>query len=228
MKNSDYIEKYKLDNVIIATEYLDNTGKLVEGIISPLKIDNRQIFSPIDFQEDSPHCAGYAAANLCESIIWKNTGKLVQLDAHQIYAKAKELDGSINAEGTYPEYALKAALNLKVFSDKSYEIGTYANSHDKETVPSIKHLIHKYDFLLGGFIVRENWYECSKTNYIIDNVQGKVLGGHAIVIVGYNKTGIMIANSWSPKWGAKGFAIVSWNTFLKDFLYCSYLKPIDS
>lgn len=227
MKNQDYIDKYKLDNVIIVNEYVDSTGKLINGIISPLKVDNRQIFSPIDFQKDTPHCAGFAAANLCESIIWKNTGKLVQLDAHQIYAKAKEIDGNIKAEGTFPEYTLKAALDLNVFNGKKYAIKTFKNNKTKKSISTIKHLIHKYDFLLGGFIVRQNWYNCNKMKFII-NASGKILGGHAVCIVGYDKTGVMIANSWSPEWGAKGFAIVSWDTFKEDFLYCAYLEPIDN
>ena len=225
MKNQDYIDKYKLDNVIIINEFSDKYGKPIEGIVSPLKIDNRQIFSPIDFQKDSPHCAGFAAANICESIIWKNTGKIVQLDAHQIYAKSKEIDGNVNSEGTYPECSLQAAINLKVFGNKCYSIKMLGNEKNDKTIASIKHLIHLYDFLLGGFIIRTNWYDCTNSKNVIRKTNDKILGGHAVCIVGYNKTGIIIANSWSPKWGSKGFAIVSWEAFLKDFMYCAYLVP---
>lgn len=223
MKNQDYIDKYRFDTVIIANTYSDDSGKMLDGIVSPLKIDNRQTFSPIDFQEDSPHCAGYAAANLCESIIWKKTGKLVQLDAHQIYAKAKEIDGAPKIEGTYPEHALKAALGLGVFGDRKYSVRSFSSSKNKNAISYMKHLVHLHDFLLGGFVIRENWTYCTSSRYVIDESTEKVLGGHAVCIVGYNKTGVIIANSWSPRWGAKGFAIVSWKAFLKDFLYCSYL-----
>jgi len=68
--------------------------------------------SPTDHQKDSPHCAGYSAATLVESIYWKQTGKLLQLDSHQVYALAKQLDGQVNCDGTYLEAALKAVLQL--------------------------------------------------------------------------------------------------------------------
>jgi len=49
--------------------------------------------APTDSQGESPHCAGYSAATLIESIYWKQTGKLRQLDSHQVYSLAKQLDG---------------------------------------------------------------------------------------------------------------------------------------
>ena len=219
MTNKDYVEKYKLDNVIIVNKYSDEKGHDISGIVSPLKIDNRQTFSPIDFQKDTPHCAGFAAANLCESIIWKNTGRLVQLDAHQIYAK-------IDIEGTYPECTLQAALDLNVFNGKKFSVRTaYRSRRNSDLVLNIQHLVHKYDFLLAGFMITEDWYSCTKDNYVIRKSSGRNLGGHAVCIVGYNRTGVIIANSWSPSWGAKGFAIVSWDAFFETFMYASYLDP---
>ena len=51
-ENKYYIEKYKDFDKIIATMYQtkDTSGKLVDinGIVTPLKIDNRQQFSMID------------------------------------------------------------------------------------------------------------------------------------------------------------------------------------
>lgn len=42
--------------------------------------------------------------------MWKRTGKLVQLDGAQVYAKAKQLDGELDVEGTYLETSLEAAI----------------------------------------------------------------------------------------------------------------------
>ncbi|HEV8397940.1 MAG TPA: C1 family peptidase [Vicinamibacterales bacterium] len=33
-------------------------------------------------------------------------------------------------------------------------------------------------------------------------------GGHAFALVGYNRYGFIVQNSWGPKWGTKGFAIL--------------------
>jgi hypothetical protein len=41
-------------------------------------------------------------------------------------------------------------------------------------------------------------------------------GGHAFCIVGYNKTGFMVQNSWGKKWGWKGFAIISYQDWISN------------
>ncbi len=84
-QNRYYIEKYKDFDKIIATMYQaeDASGRVVDidGVVTPLKIDNRQFFSMIDNQQSTPHCAGYSVCGVIESLIWKRTGKLVNLDA---------------------------------------------------------------------------------------------------------------------------------------------------
>ncbi|ALX95083.1 hypothetical protein AV650_16655 [Serratia fonticola] len=51
--------------------------------------------------------------------------------------------------------------------------------------------------------IHSNWYVVENGN-IIPN--GEPAGGHAFVIVGYDKTGFWILNSWGDKWGNKGIA----------------------
>lgn len=43
----------------------------------------------------------------------------------------------------------------------------------------------------------------------------KTYGGHAISIVGYNKNGFIIRNSWGKSWGQKGYAILKYADFNK-------------
>ena len=113
-ENKYYIEKYKDFDKAIMTYYQarDINGKVVDidGIVNPLKIDNRHQFTVIDNQGTTCHCAGYSICNLCESLIWKKTGKLINLNADQVYARAKQIDGDINSDGTYLEAAIKAAI----------------------------------------------------------------------------------------------------------------------
>lgn len=61
----------------------------IDGIVTPLKIDNRQLCSIPNDQGSNPHCAGYSICNIIEALIWKKTGKLIELNASQVYAKAK-------------------------------------------------------------------------------------------------------------------------------------------
>ena len=119
MTNQEAIEKYKNENIILSSSYVHD-GIILDGVINPLSLDFRQLCSPTDNQLDDPHCAGYAAAQLVESMYWMATGKPIQLDAHQIYAKAKEIDGSPNIDGTTIECTLRAALDLCTFLDGNY------------------------------------------------------------------------------------------------------------
>jgi len=150
--NEELIKKYKNDNVIIKTYYTDSNGVNVDGIINPFKTDNRHHVSPTDDQTRYPACAGYSACTMLESMYWKRTGRLVQLDSKQVYAKAKEIDGERDMEGTYLEAALGAAIKLCNFDFlKNCKVSTFGNGKDLDTIERTKYLIHRYDFVQVGF-----------------------------------------------------------------------------
>lgn len=226
-QNQYYIDKYKDFDTIIKTYYQakDANGKLIniDGIVNPLKIDNRQQCSVTDNQYSTPHCAGYSICNLCEALIWKKTGKLINLNADQVYAKAKQIDGDINSDGTYLEAAIKAALQLGGFDGSKINIGTIYNDGSDCTIEMIKFSIHKYDFLHMGFQITDSWYSTNSKDYYIKNY-GQSLGGHAVLGCGYDQSGLYIQNSWGTSWGSKGFGILPWSAFKKQFMYACYLQ----
>ena len=116
MSNQYYIEKYK-DMAEIEKFYFqlrDKNNRLIniDGITNPIKVDNRQEFAVIDNQGQKPHCAGYSICSIIEANIYKRTGRLINLNADQVYAKAKTMDGDPEGEGTYLETAIKAAIDL--------------------------------------------------------------------------------------------------------------------
>ena len=225
--NEKLIEKYREYDKVIMTSYQmkDKSGQLIDitGIVNPLKIDNRQQCAPTDNQGQESSCAAFSIANICESIIWKKTGKLVNLDAHQIYALAKQLDGSLNSDGTYLECAIKAAFQLGGFDSSKIEIGFLHNDGTDSTVEQMKFLLHKYDFVHCGFSITDGWYKCTNENYIID-CTGRNLGGHAVICPYYDQDGAGIQNSWGPKWGASGFGLMKWNDFKRTLMYACYIK----
>lgn len=228
MNNKDFINIYKSEEKIISDWYKlkDKNGNIInlDGIISPLKIDNRQLMSPTDNQTITPHCAAYSAATLAESIYWKKTGKLKQFDSHQIYAIAKILDGDIDSDGTYLECALNAAIQLCAFENsKNIKIGLFTNKKNKDTINETKHLIHKYNFLQAGFLINEGWYDVTKDSYYINN-RGCSLGGHAVNLVGYDEEGVYILNQWGKEWGANGYAIMKWDIYLQQLMYGAFIS----
>ena len=231
MDNQDFIDAYKKDDKIISDYYKlrDSKGKLIDltGTICPLRIDNRQLMSPTDNQTVTPHCAAYSAATLVESLLWKRSGKLKQLDSHQVYALAKQIDGEVQMDGTYLEAAMKAVLTLCKkdpefsFLDEA-KVGLFYNDQTDATIQAAKDLIHRYDFLQVGFNIDEGWYTCTQNNYVL-RPHGRSLGGHAVNLCGYNEDGFYVMNQWSIDFGSKGFAIMPYDVFLKQFMYGAYL-----
>ena len=231
MNNQDFIDAYKKDDKIISDYYKlrDSKGKLIDltGTICPLRIDNRQLMSPTDNQTVTPHCAGYSAATLVESLLWKRSGKLKQLDSHQVYALAKQIDGEVQMDGTYLEAAMKAVLTLCKkdpefsFLDEA-KVGLFYNDQTDATIQAAKDLIHRYDFLQVGFNIDEGWYTCTQNNYVL-RPHGRSLGGHAVNLCGYDEDGFYVMNQWSIDFGSKGFAIMPYDMFLKQFMYGAYL-----
>lgn len=54
-----------------------------------------------------------------------------------------------------------------------------------------------------------------KADYIWKTVEGKKLGPHAMIVVGYddNKNAVKVMNSWSQEWGDNGFGWIDYNFF---------------
>ena len=44
--------------------------------------------------------------------------------------------------------------------------------------------------------------------------KGRAEAGHAVVLVGYTRDGFIVQNSWGPKWGSGGFALLPYEDFL--------------
>lgn len=228
--NEDLINTYKNDDKIISDFYkIKKDGVLVDvtGIINPARIDNRQLMSPTDNQAEYSACAGFSAATLVESIYWKRTGILKQLDSLQVYQLSKLLDNSRDEDGTYLEFACQAVLELaKKDPDfdflKDAKVGLFYNDGTQKTIENVKHLIHKYDFLQVGFYIDEGWYDCNEKNYVLKQ-KGNAIGGHAVNLCFFDSEHFGILNQWGKNWGAKGYALIDYKQFLKQFMYGAYI-----
>lgn len=219
-----YREKHEIEPVLFS-EKKDGAEIAVDGIVTPLKLDLRQFCSPSDDQGDTSHCAAYSAAQIIEAKYWKETGKLIQLDASHIYAKAKEIDGVIDSNGTYPEVTLKVALDLsKKLLDGTYAVKKLYNDGTDKTIAALKRAIHKNGFLAGGFKISEDWYSLKRGDSFLENVKKRTEGGHCVTIVGYLKDSLIVQNSWGKSWGAMGFGRIAWNVVLKQLMYVAYLE----
>jgi hypothetical protein len=67
--------------------------------------------------------------------------------------------------------------------------------------------------------VHSGWFApkaAKKNDLAIIMPSSTIEGGHAFAIIGYNSQGFIIQNSWSPKWGSKGFAIWLYEDWLQN------------
>ena len=70
------------------------------------------------------------------------TGKLIQFDANQIYAKAKETDKNMIGAGTYPDLAMTKGLELYSHGNKLYKV----MSSTSRDINELKRIMHKNMF----------------------------------------------------------------------------------
>lgn len=122
-----------------------------------------------------------------------------KIKLHDIYniREHKDLEGM-----TFKE-AFKFLRNTGVKSNSGImKIGIYAMVGGKEQI--------KQALLLNGPLVGALPVYNSSNEFWKQRNGDKYCGGHAISIVGYNKEGLMIRNSWGESFGNKGYSLLKW------------------
>ena len=192
--------------------------KANEKFRAPRKIDFRDMCLASSNQGQSPHCVGYATAGFIEVQNWRTKHYPEQVDGDAIYAEAKKLDGNPNAKGTWLTFGIQASINLGLIKGKERKI--LANRED------VKFALHEYGVCISAFMINDDWNYVERKNGLIRNTpNSKQLGGHAVLLCGYDDTGVYIQNSWSEQWGIHGFAILSWEQFDKQFKNAMVIEP---
>jgi len=184
----------------------------------PEFVDNRSYCTEVEDQGTKPWCAAYTAAAFAENVLWRRDGRIKQIEPEPIYKWAKAHDGNPTGDGTSLDVVLNALLAKGVFAApcKVKLVG-----RDEDVV---KATIHRFGCFLGGFAITREWYDLSGGKTV--KVVGKTadgLGGHAVMVCGYDKGGVWVENSWGKAWGAGGFGYLTWDAFRKQFMYGTVL-----
>lgn len=66
--------------------------------------------------------------------------------------------------------------------------------------------------------VHEGWQQVGSDGIV--PYTRNLIGGHAFAIVGYDRNGFWVQNSWGPKWGAKGFCHIGYDDWLENGYDC--------
>lgn len=192
--------------------------KATPAFMAPKRVDLRDYCTPTEDQGNKPWCAACAATNWAENILWRKNDYIEQIKPEWVYLWAKQHDGDPDGDGT-TLIAVLEALKSKGIFPVSCKTRVIRNSR-----LAVKYALHKFGAILAGFETTKEWYSCTKADPLIRYVanSGK-LGGHAVLLCGYDKEGVFIQNSWGYGYAEWGFVKMTWECFDNTFLYGAVL-----
>jgi len=198
----------KLEDIPMGSDIVMASPKFM----APRKIDSRDMLLVSSNQGETPHCVGYSTAGYCEFVQWKMNHYPEQKDGDAIYKEAKRLDNSPNVNGTWPKFGVRAAINLGFIAGQ----GRYVSKSRKE----VQFALHQYGVCIAGFMITTEWNKVEKKNGLISDMGNAAVnrGGHAVLLCGYDDTGVYLQNSWGTEWGIHGFGILRWSQFDRQFM----------
>lgn len=224
---SDRIKKigdYKLNVAADAPDFRDwhYQPALIELAPSLSKPRNLKILD----QGDESSCTGFALAAVI-NILRRHSRRPGRVSERMLYEMAKRHDEwrGYRYEGSSCRGAIKGWYNMGVCSDKRWpyvegdpRFLTVAAAKEarKNTLGAYYRLgtrisdfhsaLNEVGVVYCSADVHDGWESVSKTTGIIP-LDKNTAGGHAFAIVGYNKKGFWIQNSWGEEWGKKGTAL---------------------
>ncbi len=197
----------------------------------PKKVDYTQKMSPVRDQQTDGTCVGFATASgMKEYQELLDYEKLVELSPRFVYAEAKKIDGVPGLEGTTIRAAMQVLENKGVCRENYWPYQPHQKDKPKEGAFSNakKFCIMTYARILNldelrmslttkgpavlGIQVFKGMLK-TKTGLVpLPKRNERSLGGHAIAAVGYDdeKELVKFKNSWSNKWGEKGYGYLAY------------------
>jgi C1A family cysteine protease len=194
------------------------------------KVDLRSYCSPIEQQGQLGSCTGNSIAGAIEYLDKKNNN-WIDVSRLYIYYYTRLLEGTINYDsGAYIRTAIKAAYYYGAPRESlwPYDISKFKVKPTKQAIDDgVKRKVTLYERALNfdacinalsnGFPVTVGFYVYSsfqtrsvaKTGIMPypNTARESLLGGHAVLLVGYDKTNnyFIARNSWGTNWGDKGY-----------------------
>ncbi|MBO6031902.1 MAG: hypothetical protein J6Q22_10715 [Prevotella sp.] len=221
-KAADDFEKRHPVGFLMEPKEIDSLPILkfsAEKFVAPDEVLLPNYCTRVEDQGSLPACAGYAASQFAENILWRKKDVPPDIDPIALYKYAKTIDGKPNSDGTSLTAVLQALL------DKNYFDKTMCSIKVIRNLDQVKYAIHKFGCCLLGMNISKEWYKCNANKpSIYGQGDQTLIGGHAVLCCGYTTEGIMIYNSWGVDWGHYGYALVTWNCANKQFSYGAVLN----
>ena len=136
---------------------------------------------------------------------------------HNITAKTNKADNDVNIKEIYNIRADKKAEGMTIKEALHY-IYKHGVSSKAGLMKIRKYAMVKSDYMLKYAILMNGPCLAALKVYNFnfefwDKNNGEYQGGHCISIIGWNKTGFIIRNSWGSSWGNKGYTLIPYDDF---------------
>ena len=220
----------------------------------PTKVDLKHKIRQI-FKQDYNDCVANGSSNLISSLDYNTKYLRYTPSRLYVYYNARQIDGNqYFDEGTSIRNAMKCLAKDSFISEESYKyiqdhvfmrppmpvyeearsnkvyIKCYKNIDNN--LINLKYVLSQGNIIIFGALLFESFvnldknFKCPDPNPSIE----KTLGGHCMLIVGYNNDTecFTIANSWGTQWGNEGFHFMSYKYITdrdlsNDFWVCEQL-----
>jgi len=209
----------------------DHKYKTTSSIILPRIVDLRANCSPVEDQGDLGSCTGNAIVGALEYLENTQQEEPVRLSRTFVYFNERLLEHTINQDAgaairdgikvvaTYGACVEKLwPYDIKAFKNKPSDAAyadalkrkalTYQNLD--QTEEALTHCLAHNRPIVFGIVVYSSFESdaVAKTGIVpMPKAHEKNMGGHAVLIVGYDldKRMFLVRNSWGPKWGDHGY-----------------------
>lgn len=204
------------------TSPFDSRDYIVESINHP----DQEYPETLDYRKDLPDawnqgvdgpCSSYSAAAI------KTWHEVMDVDLKEPLSPyfVYNLRSNYPESGMYPRDTMNILKKYGISKEKSFKKSKMKRFDD---IPK-EVLDEAYNFRIKGYAkvntidgLKKSLYKNGPAyiampvfhgdhNFWKPKFKGKMLGGHALVVVGYNKDGFILRNSWGTNWANNGHTI---------------------
>lgn len=228
MPNKKYNDSNNLMDANFVISPLDDNDWIAESILPdlseiklPKTLDLRKDLHTVVNQGIYPTCAAHVARCIKEYQEKKDIGMTEKFSHWYVYDNRKN----------YPTKGMYGRNVMEILQEKGCCIKSdYKSSNKKGTPENVDKLANNYKiksyakvttiegvkktlFLNGPCYVSFNIYNKGTSFWKPKQNGDKIIGGHAVAIVGYDKNGFILRNSWGIFWGRGGYTNFPYSDF---------------